>query len=284
MKQLQGIAHDRSNMTTLLQLSSAFEGLASMRISRVKDEVLRAQTFFDELWNIYSQIRYDNQFNFGRRKSDKIIAKEVYIIITANGGFSGDIDQRLVSTMLEKYDNTKQDIIVIGRHGAVLLAQSGIRFARSFMLPEHDRNINVEPLVQEIHKYDKATVFYQAYVSLMVQEIRQINLRSAVKALGDQVEMGEEIITEKNYIFEPSAFDVIAHLERSIMQITIAQLILDSKLAQYASRFRAMSAAHDRAGNALDDINLLYARSRRSIRDEKLKQIINGLRQSKGSL
>src|SRR3712207_7285068 len=50
--------------------------------------------------------------------------------------------------------------------------------------------------------------------------------------------------SEATYIFEPSAFVLVDHLERSMMQIALEQLILESKLAQYASRFRAMSASH----------------------------------------
>ena len=51
-----------------------------------------------------------------------------------------------------------------------------------------------------------------------------------------------EMINEWTYIFEPSTYAVVAHLERSMMQIAVSQLILESKLAQYAARFRAMSA------------------------------------------
>jgi len=77
---------------------------------------------------------------------------------------------------------------------------------------------------------------------------------------------------------------VVAHLERSMMQIALSQVILDSKLAQYASRFRAMSMAKDRANDLQTDLSIMYNRTKRRIQDERLKEMINGLRNSGGSL
>jgi ATP synthase F1 gamma subunit len=264
-------------MMTIVQLTSAFETLASMRISQIKNQVLQAQGFFDELWNIYIQLRVDSIFRFGRHNSEKVIDKELYILITASGGFSGDIDQRVINMMLEKYDKDKQDIIVIGHHGSILLAQAGIPYKRFFELPASDHNINVEPLIHEISQYKNSFVYYQTYLSLMSQEIKRLELSTAIKQYSSMAAENKEIISEQTYIFEPSAFDVAAHLERSMLQITLGQVIFDSKLAQYASRFRAMSAANDKSKESYSDLNTLYNRTKRSIRDSQLKQIIIGL-------
>jgi F0F1-type ATP synthase gamma subunit len=61
-------------------------------------------------------------------------------------------------------------------------------------------------------------------------------------------------------------------------EIALSQVILDSKLAQYASRFRAMSMAKDRSSEMSNDLRLLYNRTKRRIQDERLKEMINGLR------
>jgi F0F1-type ATP synthase gamma subunit len=73
---------------------------------------------------------------------------------------------------------------------------------------------------------------------------------------------------------------VAAHLERSMMQIAIGQVILESKLAQYASRFRAMSASHERADDSKTELHMEYNRARRSVKDERLKEIVNGLKKA----
>jgi len=281
MKRPLEIAKEEKAMETIVTLTNAFETLASMRIAQIKNQVLQSQQFFAELWHIYSQIRVDNLFRFGRHnEKEEIIDKELFIAITAEGGFSGDIDQRLIKWMLEHHDPAKQDIIIIGHHGALRLSQLGVQYKKYFKLPVQDRNINVLPLIAEVRKYRAAFVYYQTYVSLMSQEVKRIELGQAVQDKGKQIADREELISEATYIFEPSAYAVVAHLERSMMDIALSQVILDSKLAQYASRFRAMSVAHDRSDDTLQGLHTAYNRAKRSQSDERLKEIINGMKKA----
>lgn len=266
---------------TMVELTSAFEGIASMRIAQIKDQVQSSEKFFGDLWQIYTQIRVDKLFHFGRTGSPpQVIDKELLILITSEGGLSGDIDQKLIRQALRYYKPKHNDIVVVGQHGATQLRHGGIQFIRSFKLPEHDRNINVSEVVAEVQKYSSTTVYYQTYISLMNQDVKSIALAKAVAERGENVKQGDEVITEHNYIFEPSPFAVIDHLERSMIQITLSEVILESKLAQYASRFRAMSLAHEKADETYADLTWLYNRSKRHIKDERLKEVLNGLREA----
>ncbi len=282
MRNTNDIAREEKAIGTLVELTGVFEGIASMRIAQIKNQVLQATAFFDDLWSIYSQLRVDSLFRFGRSQSEEDVSeKDLYIVITAEGGFSGDIDQKLIRYMINNYDATKHDIVVIGHHGAMQLAQRGISFIKYFKLPKKDENINVTPIIRYVKKYQKTTVYYQEYVSLMVQDVKRIELSSAVQELGSATtDANKEYISTENTIFEPSVYSVIDHLESSMMQIAMSQLILDSKLAQYASRFRAMSASHTRAGETKDDLHLELNRAKRSIKDQRLKEIVNGLRKA----
>lgn len=279
MRQLSDIARERDTMSTIVELTGAFEGIASMRIAQIKDQVQSSEQFFGQLWKIYSQIRVDELFHFGRSQSiAEVIEKELLILITAQGSFSGDIDQKLIEQALRYYKPERNDIIVIGHHGAVQLAQMGVPYIKSFKLPDQDRNINVMPIIADVQKYASTLVYYQSYVSLTNQDVRRIQLSAAVAERGKNVAPGDETISESNYIFEPSTYEVIDHLERSMMQTTISEVILESKLAQYASRFRAMTAARDKADDSFSDLNLVYSHVRRHLKDERLKEVINGLR------
>lgn len=279
------LEREEAAMGTLVELTSVFEGIASMRIAQVKNQVLQATQFFDELWGIYSQLHVSAIFGFGRNNDEdvEVIDKELYILITAEGGFSGDIDQKLIQLMLKTYDKDKNAIIVVGHHGAIQLAQRGISYEKYFKLPSKDQNINVTPIIREVQHYKKTVVFYQEYVSLMVQDVRRIELSTAVTKKGQQSDKPDEVISEVNYIFEPSTYDVVDHLERSMMQIAMSQLILNSKLAQYASRFRAMSASHTRADEAKGELHMDYNRAKRGIKDQRLKEIISGLKKIKAA-
>lgn len=284
MKSLIEVAAEQEAMQAVLGLTNVFEGLASMRIAQVKDQVLSSQRFFNELWNIYSKIRVNKQFSYGRDDQDKVIDKDLYIAITAEGGFSGDIDQKLINWMVDQYDSNTQDLVIVGHHGALQLTQLGVPFKRYFKLPVHDSNINVMPLIDLVKQYRSTTVYYQTYVTLMVQDIKKIELHRAIEQASKDAEKDNEIISEENYIFEPSAQGVASHMESTMLQITLTQTILDSKLAQYASRFRSMRSASEKA----DDTNRLlkteYNRTKRFIADERLKEVVNGLRKAEQAL
>lgn len=281
MKRPIEIENNINDTKTLVNLTSVFEGIASMRISKIKNQVLQSQSYFERLWQMYTQISVDSTFILGKSKdSDDLIDKELFIVITSEGGFSGDIDQKLIGWMLKSYDSSKNDIIVIGNHGKVQLAQQGVNYIRYFKLPSRDSDINVAPIIKEVQKYRETSIFYQTYQSLSVQNVKRINLSKAVTDQAKEAEESKEIINEATYIFEPSMFAVIGHLERSMLQIALSQVILDSKLAQYASRFRAMTTSHQLANESLSDLNLRYNRAKRAVKDERLKEMITGLRKA----
>lgn len=273
---------EKETMGTMVELTSAFEGIASAHIAQIREQVLMSQQFFADLWRIYSQLRVDGLFRFGRDEHDSgpTIDKELMILVTSEGSFSGDIDQRLVNEVLKVYDAAKNDVIIIGHHGATLLNQKGIPTIHSFKTPERDLNINTMPVVAAVQKYKSTLVYYQRYNSLMSQSIESIRLSRVVLEMGNTVTAGQEVIDEHTYIFEPSTYAVVGHLERSMMQISLSEVILESKLAQYASRFKAMSIAKDRATETLGDVSLMFNRAKRHEKDERLKEVLNGLRKA----
>lgn len=285
MKSPLDIAKELDGVRALSDITGVFEGIASMRIAQIKNQVLESEEFFNRLWGMYTQIRVDDLFHFGRRQSkDKIIDKELMIAITAEGGFSGDIDKILIEKLLSEYDESKNDIIVIGHHGASQITQHGVSYYKSFKMPARDQNINVLPIVAEIQRYRTTSVYYQTYKSLMFQDVKKINLDAAVQEKGSAIESKkqdlEDIISEATYIFEPSAYAVVDHLERSMLNIALSQTILDSKLAQYASRFRAMSGAHQKSSEMHKVLSVKLLRALRAVKDERLKEITTGLKRS----
>jgi F0F1-type ATP synthase gamma subunit len=271
MKNPRELLKDQSVTGTLVVLTGAFEGISSTHLAKIKNQVLEAGDFFDELWNIYSQLRVDSLFHFGRSQSKgEIIDKELYLLITGQAGFSGDIDQKLIRLMLETFDSEKRDIKIV----------------KYFKLPTRDQNINVTPLVDIVQKYRSTTLFYEKYTSLTSQTVESMQLSSAVQAQGSRSQGKgkdkDEVISEVNYIFEPSVYAVVDHLESTMLHITISQLILDSKLAQYASRFKAMTAAHLGAEDTEKTNYTRYRQALRSLNDERSRETINSFHISMG--
>jgi ATP synthase F1 gamma subunit len=287
VKRPQDVAEEERAMGSIVQLTGAYEGIASIHIARLRGEVTQSNNFFRRLWSIYTQLRIGKEFHFGRDdKAHNVIDKELFIIVTSEGSLSGDIDQRLIDQMLKGYSSAAQDIIVIGRHGSTLLTQQAIMHTLAQETTGPNAEPDVEQLVQQVQSYRTTRVYYQEYVSLMVQEIRQIDLSTAVQERGDKLDEGDAAtdaqdayISDLNYIFEPSVPAVVDHMERSMLGVVLNEAILASKLAQQASRFRAMSAARIRADESHHDLKLQLSYVERSFKDERMREIINGLRQ-----
>lgn len=282
MKRPLELKEEENAMQTIVGLTSAFESLSSMKIILTKRDVKKSNVFFDEVWAIYKNIRVSGMFQYGRQSDQPTLDKELYILITASAGLSGDIDERLIRLMQEKYDPKKQDIVVVGQHGAVQLRQLGIQYIKFFNLPKKDA-INVEPLIALVGKYRETRVFYQSYESLMQQEVKTMSLSEIVETKGSKQSPGDDAITEETYIFEPNALVVVAHMEVSMMRLALIQMIYDSRLAQHASRFKAMSAAHTRARDTQKTLHSQYNHARRTVVDQRLKEMQAGLKKLKAA-
>ncbi len=279
MRRPQEIEKERIAMSSIVQLTGAFEGIASAHIARIKTQVQQSEVFFKELWATYTALRVGKEFHAGHAQKGAEINKELIIIITAEGSLSGDIDQRLIDTMLEAYSKDTHDLIVVGHHGLVLLDQRNITPKEAYHLPEQGKEgEDVEKIVQEVQRYKGTTVYYQAYLSLMNQEIKKIALSAAVQERGESLEGSgalDELITDVNYIFEPSVPAVVDYMEQSMLGVALSEVILESKLAQQASRFRAMSAARTRAKDSESDLVLQFNHAGRSLKDERTKEIVS---------
>lgn len=280
MRRPLAIKAEEASVRSVVSLTSALESLSSMQIAKTKNKVLISNQFFDEVWNVYKQIRVDVLFNYGRVVGETPINKELLILITAKGGLSGDIDNRLIRKVVERYDEATSDVLVIGHHGALKLKQAHIDSSYYFDLPEHDY-VNVDPLMDIIRKYAKSRIYYQNYISLSQQEIKDVDLSEVVSRKGrvaDMATVSDELVTENTYIFEPNSYAVASYLENSILRLTISQFIYDSRLAQVASRFKAMSAAKERSIANAAELHTEYNRAKRSQVDTRLKESMAGLK------
>ncbi len=277
--QALGIEKEASQVGTVSELTGIFESIASMRIGKIKDRVSKSQAFFAELWQIYTQLRVDPNERLIGKNGPKRDKPNVFLALTSEGGLSGDIDQRIVRTVLENIDPATTDLLVIGAHGATQFVQNHAKIKRYFRLPDIDQAIDVSPIVDELIGYQQPTVWFQRYVSLSVQEVGRIDLLGRVRSLATDAASNKQgdIISPREYLFEPNVDDVVHYLESVMLEIALSQVILESRLAQYASRFTAMSAAKKRAKELQLELVMSYNRARRGEADDRIKEIVNAM-------
>jgi len=279
MRRANVIEKDTEEITTVEDLTGVFESIASTQVAKVKSKVELSKQFFSLLWRRYTSIRIDPSTRLTYRPEGSGNGRKVVIIISAEAGLSGDIDDRLIETMLQNYDPSDTDIIVLGTHGATQLKQRGIPFIHHFTVPESDSYIDVSPVIKLIMPYPRAIVYYEEYVSLGVQDIKTIDLVQSIESMSQTAE--EDTMTAEDTIFEPSLDKIAEQMEITMMTLAFSQAILESSLAQAASRFNAMAVAKKRAGELLALYRMEFHRSKRSESDRRLREVMVSLKKKK---
>lgn len=280
MRRASAIEKDAADITTIQDLTSVFESLASTQVGKVKNKVELSKEFFQLLWRRYSSIRVDPSTRITNRElGEEGFKEKVFVVISAEAGLSGDIDQRLINVMTRDYDPKTTDIVVLGSHGANQLTQREIPYIRFFQVPETDHYIDVSPVIEAVLPYSKIIVYYEEYVSLGVQDIQSIDLISNVQEMSEGAE--EDVMTADDTIFEPSLEEIADQMEITMMTLALSQTILESGLAQAASRFNAMAVAKKRAGELHGDFMLEFHRAKRSESDRRMREVMISIKKKR---
>lgn len=272
------IEKDIASVTTLGNLTNVFESLASTQVAKVKNKAQLSQEFFNLLWERYTAIRVDPKSRITARDENGN-GRTCLVLISAEAGLSGDLDMRLVENMQQNYNAETTDIVVLGSHGASQLSQRGIPYIRFFQVPESDTYVNVNPVIQAIIGYSKIVVYYEEYISLGQQEIRSMDLITHMQNMSEDAEEGT--MTTEDTIFEPGLNEIANQMEATMMSLALSQTILQSGLAQAASRFNAMTTAEKRAGEMAADFKLEFHRSKRAESDRRLREVLVGIKKKR---
>jgi len=276
MRRASTIQRETEQIMTVEGLTNVFESIASTQVSKVKNKAELSKEFFQLLWPRYTSLRIDPGSRITSTERSNNQSKKVFIIISAASGLSGDIDERLIETMLQDYDPKDTDIIVFGAHGANQLAQRHIVISHYFTVTETDSYIDVSPVIKIVKDYSRIVVYYEEYDSLGSQGIKKIDLISSIKEMSSEAEEG--IMTATDTIFEPSLDEIAEQMEETMMSLALSQAILESGLAQSASRFNAMALAKKRALDLISLYKLEYHQAKRAESDRRLREVMISLK------
>src|SRR6266550_4047436 len=175
MRRAITIQQELTQIHTVEDLTEVFESIASIRIAKIRNRVVASKAFFAELWQTYRGLRIDPRERLAR-PTQSAKARDVFLVVTAEGKLSGEIDEQIVTSMIETYSKAKTDtyVMVIGSHGRNQLKQRTIPIKKAFSLPSSDVNFNVSDVIAALDQYRQISVFYQTYESLRVQKVAHI--------------------------------------------------------------------------------------------------------------
>lgn len=258
-----------TDLATIEDVTKVFESITSIQIRQIRDRVVASRDFFHELWSMYIQLRVDANSPVASLLPARTLNRTAVILISSEETLSGSIDEDLVDEVLGSVNEQTTDFYVIGKKGAKLLRNKGVVPTRVYPLPDITKPVNVVPIISATQDYQTCVVYFEQFINLTTQQVQVFELVGGIAQLSEAEakKTDSTLIFASDYIFEPSLEEVVTYLESMMRATALTELILESRLAQLASRFRAMSSASTAAGELKSDVLKNYRRQQRQSRD-----------------
>ena len=92
---------------------------------------------------------------------------------------------------------------------------------------------------------------------------------------GDGVE-SKVLRSPWDYIYEPEAKPVIDDIMVRYIEALVYQAVAENMASEQSARMVAMKAASDNAGNLIDELTLIYNKTRQAAITKELSEIVGG--------
>ena len=132
-------------------------------------------------------------------------------------------------------------------------------------------------------KIDRVEVFYNSYVSPIVQEVRQETLLplAAASVVGEDDEPeapAEETSGPKAMVeYEPDdPAELLAELVPEFVQVSLLRALLESAASEHGARMTAMRNASENAGDVISSLTLAMNRARQADITQEIMEVVAG--------
>jgi F-type H+-transporting ATPase subunit gamma len=205
------------------------------------------------------------------------------VLVTTDKGLCGGLNTNALRMALNKmkaWDDQKVDIevCVVGNKGLGFIQRLGAKVASQLTglgdTPHMERLIGPLQVMLDAYKegrIDALYLIYSRFVSTMKQEptFTQLLPLSAEAA----VEKAEH---HWDYIYEPEAPAVVDALMVRYIEALIYQAVAENIACEQSARMVAMKAASDNAKSVIDELKLVYNKTRQAAITQELSEIVAG--------
>ena len=219
---------------------------------------------------------------------EKREVKRVAIVVFSSntslcGGFNSNIVKHLV-VVLDEYKYLGMENVLlypVGRKVADAVKKMGFKAEGDFQTmadkPSYAEAAELASRLMELYKrkeLDKVEVIYNHFRSTALQILtREVFLPIELKT-DDKPDKSGRVVSD--YIVEPSSQELLAILLPKVLRMKMYTVLLDSNASEHAARTMAMQVATDNANDLLQDLTIMYNKSRQQAITNELLDIIGG--------
>ena len=119
-------------------------------------------------------------------------------------------------------------------------------------------------------KLDRLFIVNAQFVNTMTQK------PTVTQLLPVETLDGDELQDHWDYIYEPSAIDILDGVLLRYIESQVYRGVVESVACEMAARMVAMKAASDNAGKLIGDLQLVYNKARQAAITKELAEIVGG--------
>ena len=265
------------------KITKAMEMVAASKMRKAQERMLKARPYGEKIRRVAAHLSHAlSEYKHPFLEKRDQIKKVGIILVTSDKGLCGGLNTNVLRQLVNKMrelDGQKVNVQVtaIGSKGFAFLQRNGAEIVSQVTGLGDNPHIDslIGPVKVQIDAFnageiDELHIAYTRFVNTMRQEpvIEQL-----LPLAGDTV--GSES-SRWDYVYEPDAKSVIDDLLVRYLEALVYQSVAENIASEQSARMVAMKAASDNAKNVIEELKLVYNKTRQAAITKELSEIVSG--------
>ena len=265
------------------KITKAMEMVAASKMRKVQERMRAARPYAEKIRNVAAHISHANPEYRHPFLIERDTVKRVGIImVTTDKGLCGALNTNILRMVLNHYkqwlsEGEGIDVCCIGGKGLGFMQRLGANIvSQAAGLGDRPKLENLIGAVKVMldgytkDRFDRVLIFYTRFINTMKQEpvVEQL-----LPLTGERLGAPEGTW---DYIYEPEAKSVLEQVLTRYIEAVVYQAASENMASEQSARMVAMKSASDNAVTLIDELTLVYNKSRQAAITKELSEIVAG--------
>jgi len=267
------------------KITKAMEMVAASKMRKAQDRMRAARPYAEKVRNIAAKLGQANPeyvHPFMRVNNEKAAG---IIVVTTDKGLCGGMNTnvlRAVTNKLRELQNTgvEAQAVAIGNKGLGFLNRVGAKVVAHATglgdTPHLDKLIGPVKLLLDAYAEGKIRAVYLSYTKFINTMRQESVVEQLLPLSSEDIQSTDKKGHGWDYVYEPDAQSVIDELLVRYVESLIYQAVAENMASEQSARMVAMKAATDNAGNVINELRLVYNKTRQAAITKELSEIVSG--------
>lgn len=276
------------NFESTKKITKAMEMISVSKMRKAQDRMRSARPYAEKVRNIAAHLGAANPEYVHPFMKSNDVKKTGLIVVTTDKGLCGGMNTNVLRAVTAKLrelqgEGVQTETVAIGNKGLGFLTRVGAKVVSQATqlgdTPHLEKLIGpVKVLLDQYEKGELNAVYiaYTRFINTMKQEsvIEQLLPLSAEQMQQETRDSGKQ--HSWDYLYEPDAQSVIDDLLVRYVEALAYQAVAENMASEQSARMVAMKAATDNAGNVINELKLVYNKTRQAAITKELSEIVAG--------